>query len=195
MAGDALTGVDFMRMNSGVDTGPVALRETVRIRPEDTAGDLTRRLAEIAAKLGASGLRAMESGHLVFREQSSVGACYARKIDKSEAEIDWRRNAEEVRNHIHGLSPTPGAFSNLSIGGRQERIKVLRAMVVPGSGAPGTILDGEMTVACREGAIRIVEAQRPGRNVVTGPELIRREEILAGVVFAPLAEHSSATRG
>jgi methionyl-tRNA formyltransferase len=192
MAGDPLTGVDFMRMNSGLDTGPVALRETIRIRPEDTAGDLTDRLAEIAANVAASGLRAMETGQLVFREQSSVGACYARKIDKSEAEIDWRRSAEEVRNHIHGLSPTPGAFSYLSTEDRQERIKVMRAKAVPASGAPGTILDGEMTVACRDGAIRILEAQQSGRNVMTGPEFIRSVKILAGSVFAPSAESSSA---
>ncbi len=136
----------------------------------------------------------MEAGQIAFREQSNVGACYARKIDKSEAEIDWRRNAENVRNHIHGLSPTPGAFSNLSIGYGQQRIKVLRARVVVASGAPGTILDGEMTIACGEGAIRILEAQRSGRNVVTGPEFIRGERILAGTVFTSSEEVSSVRR-
>ncbi len=130
MAGDTVTGVDFMRIASGLDTGPVALRETTRIRPQDTAGDLSRRLAEIAAKLTARGLRAMEAGRLEFREQSSEGVCYAGKICKDEAEIDWRRTAEQVRNHVHGLSPTPGAFSNLSAGDRQERVRVLRAEAV-----------------------------------------------------------------
>lgn len=187
MAGDALTGVDFMRIAPGLDTGPVALRETARIRPQDTAGDLAGRLAEIAAKLTVRGLRAMEAGRLEFSEQSSVGVCYAAKIRKAEAEIDWRRSAEEVRNHIHGLSPAPGAFSNLSFGTRRERIKVFRAEAVGASGEPGTVLDGEMRVACGEGAIRVLEAQRSGRNAITGAELIRGEPDLVGAVFAPPA--------
>ena len=114
MAGDHETGVDLMRMEAGLDTGPVALREVVPIRPGDTAGDLATCLAQIAAVLAVRGLNALETGKLVFNEQSSEGACYARKIDKSETEIDWTRDAEAVRNHIHGLSPMPGAFSNLS---------------------------------------------------------------------------------
>jgi methionyl-tRNA formyltransferase len=187
MAGDALTGVDFMRIAPGLDTGPVALRETARIQPQDTAGDLAGRLAEIAAKLTVRGLRAMEAGRLEFFEQSSVGVCYAAKIRKAEAEIDWRRSAEEVRNHIHGLSPAPGAFSNLSFGARRERIKVFRAEAVGASGEPGTVLDGEMRVACGEGAIRVLEAQRSGRSAITGAELIRGEPNLVGAVFAPPA--------
>ena len=188
MAGNSLTGVDFMRINSGLDTGPVALRETTPIRPQDTAGDLAGRLAEIAAKLTVRGLRAMEAGRLEFHEQSSVGVCYAAKIRKAEAEIDWRRSGEEVRNRIHGLSPAPGAFSNLSAGDRRDRIKVFRAEAVSASGAPGTVLDGEMTVACGHGAVRILEAQRSGGKVMTGAELIRGEPDLVGVAFAPLAE-------
>lgn len=194
MAGDTVTGVDLMRMNSGLDTGPVALRETTVIRAEDTAGDLSRRLAGLAATLAARGLRAMESGRLEFREQSGVGACYAPKIRKGEAEIDWTRDAEDDRNHIHGLSPTPGAFSNLSFGGRLERVKALRAKAVGASGAPGTILDGEMTVACGRGAIRILEAQRSGRRVMTGAELMRGEKVLVGAVFTPSAEPAFAPR-
>ncbi len=195
MAGDALTGVDFMRIDSGLDTGPVALRETTPIRPEDTAGDLSRRLAEIAAKLTARGLRAMEAGRLEFRPQSSEGICYAGKIGKGEAQIDWRRAAEEVRNHIHGLSPAPGAFSSLSIGGRLERIKAFRAEAVSASGAPGTILDYAMTIACGRGAIRILEAQRAGRNAMTGAELVRGEKGLVGAVFTPSAEPTDKPGG
>jgi methionyl-tRNA formyltransferase len=195
MAGDALTGVDFMRIDSGLDTGPVALRETTPIRPEDTAGDLSRRLAEIAAKLTARGLRAMEAGRLEFRPQSSEGICYAGKIGKGEAQIDWRRAAEEVRNHIHGLSPAPGAFSSLSIGGRLERIKAFRAEAVSASGAPGTVLDYAMTIACGRGAIRILEAQRAGRNAMTGAELVRGEKGLVGAVFTPSAEPTDKPGG
>jgi len=187
MAGDEMTGVDLMRMNTGLDTGSIGLRETVRIDPQNTWGDLTFRLAEVAAKLAVRGLRAMSNGRLEFRQQETVGATYARKIDKSEAEIDWKRSAVEVRNHIHGLSPTPGAFSDLSIGQRRERIKMLRAEVVVASGNPGTILDDEMTIACGEGAIRVLQAQRPGKNAKTGRELVRGDRILVGTVFEPAA--------
>ncbi len=137
MAGDHETGVDLMRMEAGLDTGPVALREVVPIRPGDTAGDLATCLAQIAAVLAVRGLNALETGKLVFNEQSSEGACYARKIDKSETEIDWTRDAEAVRNHIHGLSPMPGAFSNLVIRGGVERVKILRAEIARGAGGPG----------------------------------------------------------
>jgi len=185
IAGDAETGVDLMRMEKGLDTGPVALREVVPIRPDDTAGDITRSLAEIAAKLAARGLQAMVRGNLKFREQSGTGACYAPRIDKGEAEIDWRRGATQVRNHIHGLSPTPGAFSNVPIGGRLERMKIFRVEASASNGAPGTILDSEMTVACGEGAVKILEGQWAGRTLMSGPEIVQRDHRLAGTTFIP----------
>jgi methionyl-tRNA formyltransferase len=194
MAGDKQTGVDFMRMDAGLDTGPVAMRETIPIHPEDTAGDLTRRLAVIAASLTTRALRQIQSSRLEFWEQSKDGVCYARKIEKSEANLDWRKNAEEVRNRIHGLSPTPGAFSNLLIGNRLERIKVLRAEVIAANGAPGTVLDDDMTVACGASAIRILSAQRSGRTPMSGLELVRGAKIAPGAVFTPSAGPSSALR-
>jgi methionyl-tRNA formyltransferase len=183
MAGDPATGVDLMRMEEGLDTGPIALREVVPIRPQDTAGDLANRLAQIAAQMAIRGLNALESGSLEFTEQASVGACYARKIDKRDTEIDWTRDAEAVRNHIHGLSPAPGAFSNLVIRDKVERIKILRAETASSGGAPGTVLDKAMTVACGKGAIRVLEGQRSGRTALSGRELMRRESLLAGSVF------------
>jgi methionyl-tRNA formyltransferase len=192
MTGDAETGVDLMRMDEGLDTGPVALREVVPIRPEDTAGDLTDRLAQIAAKLAARGLFAMECGKLRLTEQSSSGACYARKIDKNEGEIDWGRSAAQIRNQIHGLSPTPGAFSNLFFGNRPDRIRILRAEAVGQTGAPGTILDDEMTVACGHGAIRILEGQRASRVVMAGREIMRRESVAVGATFMRPEKSSSA---
>jgi methionyl-tRNA formyltransferase len=111
MAGDVQTGVDLMRMEARLDTGPIAMREVITIGPEDTTGDLTIRLAVVAAKLAASALRSMEAGLLEYRGQSSFGVCYAHKIEKSEAEIDWTRGAEVVRDQIHALSPAPGAHS------------------------------------------------------------------------------------
>jgi methionyl-tRNA formyltransferase len=191
MAGDPETGVDLMRMEAGLDTGPVALREVVPIRPEDTAGDLTHRLAQIAAGLAVRGLTALEAGSLVFHEQPSADACYAHKIDKREAEIDWSRDAVAVRNHIHGLSPSPGAFSTLAIRGAVERIKILRAETAPADGPPGTILDEEMTIACGKGAIRILEGQRAGRTAVAGGQLMRRESVPVGAAFAPSGTSST----
>ncbi len=192
IAGDGATGVELMRMEEGLDTGPVAMRELVPIRPEDTAGDLTSRLARVAAKLAVRGLSELESGKIEFVEQPTAGATYARKIEKAEAEIDWRQTAIQVRNRIHGLSPYPGAFSNLDLGQRLERIKFLRSETVDTSGAPGTILDEEMTVACGEGAIRVLQGQRAGRIVLPGHELMRRESLPPGAMFRPPERSSSA---
>jgi methionyl-tRNA formyltransferase len=191
MAGDTETGVDLMRMEEGLDTGPVALREVAGIQPKDTAGVVARRLAEVAAKLMVRGLNAMERGSLAFREQSSFGVCYARKIGKGEAEIDWTRGAVEICNHIHGLSPTPGSFSNLSIGNRLERVKILKAEATRACGAPGTILDDQMTVACGNGAIRIIEGQRAGRAAMPGPNIVRGEQALLGATFMRARKSSS----
>ena len=195
MAGDVETGVVLMRMEEGLDTGPVAMREVVPIKPEDTAGDLTNRLAPVAAELAARGLFELESGKLEFAQQPTAGVSYAHKIEKAEAEIDWRKSAIEVRNHIHGHSPSPGAFSNLCLSGRLERIKILRAEAVGASGVPGTILDGDMTVACGVGAIRVLEGQRAGRVVVQGDELMRRESLSPGAMFKPLEKSSSGREG
>lgn len=186
MAGDIETGVDLMRLEEGLDTGPVALRETLPIRPEDTAGELADRLAGAAAELAKLGLRRLESGTLEFAEQPKSGVTYARKIEKSEAEIDWSLPAEQVRNIIHGLSPSPGAFSNLALQSETQRIRILRAEVVVASGDPGTLLDKQMTVACGGDALRLVEVQRPGGKVVQGHEMMRQQSLSPGAAFKTL---------
>lgn len=183
MAGDTQTGVDVMRMDAGLDTGPTTMREITPILPEDTAGELTARLAPIAAKLSVSALRLLDAGLLEFREQSPVGACYAHKIEKSEAEIDWTQGAERVRNQVHGLSPAPGAWSKVLIGSREESIKFLRVEVTTGAGAPGTLLSEDMSVACGTGAIRVLQGQRSGKTVMSGHELMRGAKLARGVVF------------
>jgi methionyl-tRNA formyltransferase len=182
MAGDSQTGIDVMRMDAGLDTGPIAMREIVPIRPDETTGDLTSRLAEIAAKLAVSVLGSMETG-VSFREQSTLGVCYARKIEKSEAEIDWTQTAETVRNHIHALSPAPGAFSKVLIGGKEENIKLLRAEVGKGTGTPGMLLSDEMRIACGVGSIRILQGQRSGKAVMSGRELMRGAALAPGAIF------------
>jgi methionyl-tRNA formyltransferase len=183
MAGDLQTGVDVMCMDAGLDTGPIATREIVSIHSNETAGDLTSRLAAIAAKLAVSALKSMEAGVLKFREQSTVGVCYAHKIKKSEAEIDWTQSAETVRNHIHALSPAPGAFSKILIGGREENIKLFRAEVETPAGTPGMLLSEEMRIACGVGSIRILQGQRSGKAVMSGRELMHGTPLAPGAIF------------
>ena len=183
MAGDAETGVDLMRMEEGLDTGPVARQVRTPIRPDETAGELAARLAEIGARLVVESLPELAAGRLEFRPQASEGATYARKIDKSEAAIDWSESAVTTRGRIHGLSPSPGAYGEIVIGGKPERIKILRAEVVARGGAAGTIVDPSMIVACGDQAIRILAGQRPGKTAMSGEELMRGAKLEIGARF------------
>ena len=191
MAGDAETGVDLMRMEAGLDTGPVAREIRAPIRSDETAGELAARLAEFGAHLIAESLPQLAAGRLVFRPQSVEGATYAHKIDKNEAAIDWSADAVAVRNRIHGLSPAPGAHSEIAIGGLLERVKILRAEVVERAGAPGDIVDPTMIVACGDKAIRVVAAQRPGKTPMSGAELMRGAKLEVGARFNRLAPPQS----
>ena len=191
MASDAETGVDLMRMEAGLDTGPVAREIRAPIRPDETAGELAARLAALGAQLIAESLPELAAGRLVFRPQSVEGATYAHKIDKSEAAIDWSADAVAVRNRIHGLSPAPGAHSEIAIGGRLERVKILRAEVVEGAGPPGAVVEASMVVACGDKAIRVVAAQRPGKTLMSGAELMRGAKLDVGAQFNPPAPPQS----
>jgi methionyl-tRNA formyltransferase len=183
MAGDARTGVDVMRMDAGLDTGQIAMREIVPIHPRETAGDLTSRLAAIAAKLSVRALQSMEAGLLEFHKQSTIGVRYAHKIEKSEAEIDWTQSAETVRNHIHALSPAPGAFSKVFLGNKEENIKLFRAEATTGTGSPGMLLSEDMRIACGAGAIQVLQGQRSGKTVMSGRELVRGTSLAPGAIF------------
>jgi methionyl-tRNA formyltransferase len=183
MSGDRETGVDVMCMDAGLDTGPIAMRQVIPIRPHETAGDLTSRLAVLAATLSVNALQSMEAGLLEFREQPSASVCYAHKIKKNEAEIDWTQSAEGVRNQIHGLSPTPGAFSKVVTGNRHETIKFFRAEVAMGTGSPGMLLSEDMRIACGVGAVRVLQGQRAGKTMMNGHELMRGAKLAPGVNF------------
>jgi len=183
MAGDSRTGIDVMRMDAGLDTGPIAMREIVAVRSDETAGDLTSRLAAVAAKLSVYALQSMEASLLEFHEQPTTGACYARKIEKSETEIDWTQSAETVRNHVHALSPAPGAFSKVVIGDKAENIKLFRVEATTGTGPPGTLLSEDMRIACGAGAIRVLQGQRSGKTVMSGRELVRGTTLAPGAIF------------
>lgn len=185
MAGDAETAVMVMRMEEGLDTGPVALAERVAIAPDMTAGDLHDRLAPLGADLMARALAALERDALTLTPQPEAGVTYAAKIDKNETRIDWRRPGKEVHDHCRGLSPFPGAWFEIAGDGGKPpvRIKVLRTARGEGSGPPGTVLDDRLTVACGDGAIRILEAQRAGRAPMSAQEFLRGAPLKPGTAL------------
>jgi methionyl-tRNA formyltransferase len=173
MAGDAQTGVMVMQMETGLDTGPVGMVERVTIGPDETAGDLHDRLSRLGADLMVRALAALSRGSLVFQPQAEAGLIYAHKIEKAESRIDWSRPAQAVHDHIRGLSPFPGAWFEADFGRGPERIKVLRTALSEGEGTPGTRFRGDLTIACGEGALRLVEIQRAGKGPVKADEFLR----------------------
>ena len=190
MAGDAETGMMVMRMEEGLDTGPVGLVEKCAIGPDMTAGDLHDRLMHIAATLMVEALSRIQTETLAFTLQAVDGVTYARKIDKSETRVDWTRPAAEVHNHIRGLSPFPGAWCEVDIGGRTERLKLLRSTLSEGLSLSGDlsesggILDDRLTVACGSGAVRLVEVQRAGGKPAAASEFLRGAKIVKGMKFS-----------
>lgn len=179
MAGDAETGMMVMRMEEGLDTGPVAGLEKVTIGPEMTGGELHDRLMAVGATLMVKALADLEDGRLEAVPQAVEGVTYAKKIDKAETRIDWGLPAEMVDNNIRGLSPFPGAWCE--IGGRSERLKLLRSRRAAGQGEPGTVLDDRLEIACGDGAVRLVEVQRAGGKPVTADEFLRGAKIVKGM--------------
>ncbi len=163
MAGDKESGVGVMKMEEGLDTGPVASEARVAIGPDMTAGELHDALAALGAPLMADALETLTQGELAFTPQSVEGVTYAQKIDKVEARIGWTRPAAELHNLVRGLSPAPGAFFEADLGAGVERVKVLRTKVEPGAGEAGEALDDEGLIACGEDALRLLRVQRAGK--------------------------------
>jgi methionyl-tRNA formyltransferase len=180
MAGDAETGMMIMKMDEGLDTGPVALTRRVAIEPDMTAGELHDALMASGADLMAEAMSALEAGTLDLVPQASEGATYARKIAKDETRIDWSRPAGEVHNHIRGLSSFPGAWCEMAADGKAERLKVLRSTLGSGSGAAGAILDDNLTVGCGDGSVRLVEVQRSGGKPMQADAFIRGAKLAVG---------------
>jgi methionyl-tRNA formyltransferase len=169
MAGDTRTGVMVMKMDEGLDTGPVALVEEMPIGAHMTAGELHDRMMVVGADLMGRALAALERGSLTFTPQSEEGVTYANKVEKSETRIDWSRPAQQIHNQVRGLSPFPGAWFMLG----DTRIKVLHSTVVEGTGAPGTMLDDQLTIACGEDAVQLLEVQREGRSAMDAAAFVR----------------------
>lgn len=173
MAGDAESGVMVMKMDVGLDTGDVAMAERLAISDNMTAADLHDRLSRLGADLMVRAMAALDRGGLQLKKQSEDGVTYAAKIDKAEARIDWSKPAHAVLRHIHGLSPFPGAWAELSGVTENARVKILRCELAKGSGAPGEVLDNQLTIACGEGAIRILELQREGKARMQAIDFLR----------------------
>lgn len=176
MAGDTETGVAVMKMEAGLDTGPVGVVERIPIGADMTAGELHDRMMGVGADLMGRALAALERGGLVFTPQPEAGVTYAAKIEKSETRIDWSKPAHEVHDHIRGLSPFPGAWFPLG----EARVKVLRAARVEGAGAPGEALDDRLAIACGSGAVRLLELQKAGKQPMTAEAFLNGNAVPPG---------------
>jgi len=184
MAGDAETGVAVMKMEEGLDTGPVAMVERVAIAPDANAGELHDRLMVLGADLMVRALAALSRGGLGFTPQPEQGVTYAHKLTNEDARIDWARPARAVHDHIRGLSPFPGAFFTADFGKGEERVKVLRAERSDGAGEPGSLLDPKGVVACGGGAVRLLQVQRAGKAPMSAEEFLRGVRLDAGARLA-----------
>ena len=173
MAGDAETGVTIMRMEEGLDTGPMCKVGRIAITPMTTAQSLHDELAALGSQLM---IEVLAQETITCTPQPSDGVTYAKKIDKAEARVDFTKNAAEVRNHIHGLSPFPGAWFEVN----GTRVKALLCDVVQASAAPGTFIDDRLTIACGTGAIRLLKLQREGKGAMEAQDFLRGFPIAAG---------------
>jgi methionyl-tRNA formyltransferase len=180
MAGDDESGVMVMKMDAGLDTGDVAMVGRVTVTDSMTASDLHDVLAQAGAGLMVRAMAALERGELKLTPQDADGVTYAAKIAKEEARIDWTRPAREVLRHCHGLSPFPGAWSEIDIDGQPVRLKILRCELARGQGAPGELIDTDLTVACGDSAVRIVELQRAGKQPMTAEVFLRGTRLPSG---------------
>lgn len=180
MAGDADSGVTIMQMDEGLDTGAMMMREALPIGADATTGELHDVLAAQGARLMPVALAAADRGSLVATPQPADGVTYAEKISKSESRIDWSKSARDVHNHIRGLSPFPGAWFEFD----GVRIKALRSTLGAGSGAPGTAVSDDLTIACGDGAVRLVQVQREGKKAMNAEEFLRGTALVKGVVVS-----------
>jgi methionyl-tRNA formyltransferase len=188
MAGDEETGVMVMRMDEGLDTGPVAMVERMAITPHMSAGEAHDRLARLGADLMTRALAALSRDALIFTPQDKRATIeYAHKISNNETEIDWQQDAVIVHNHIRGLSPWPAAWTTINVRGKRERLKILRSRVANGnnisSALPGTLLDNKMTIACGTGALELITVQRAGKMPLDAAAFLRGADVVIGSKF------------
>jgi methionyl-tRNA formyltransferase len=180
LAGDAETGVAVMRIEEKLDMGAVCLMERTPIGPDETAGELHDRLAELGAKLMVRALHDLEQGALACWPQHDQGVTYAAKIEPGETRIDWSQPAREVHNKIRGLSPHPGTWFEVELNGKRERVRALRSTLAEGEGKPGTVLDDQLTIACGKGSVRLLQVHRAGKRPMPVAEFRRGAELPVG---------------
>jgi methionyl-tRNA formyltransferase len=179
MAGDTESGVTIMRMDEGLDTGAMAMADRLPILSDMTAGDLHDALARLGADLMVRALAALERGTLTLTPQPENGVTYAAKIAKEETRIDWKKPWRQVHDHIRGLSPFPGAWFEID----GVRVKALRSTRGDGQGNPGTVLDDKLTIACGDGAVRLVQVQRAGKQPMSADDFLRGAMVSRGTRF------------
>ncbi len=177
MAGDAESGITIMQMDEGLDTGAMVMAERLPIAPDMTAGELHDALGRLGAELMPRVLAALQRGTLKLTPQPEAGVTYAEKVHKDETRIDWSKPWRDVHNHIRGLSPFPGAWFELG----HVRVKALRSTHGAGSAQPGTLLDDRLTVACGEGALRLTQVQRAGKQPMAAEDFLRGTPMKAGM--------------
>jgi methionyl-tRNA formyltransferase len=187
MAGDIETGMMVMKMDKGLDTGPVALTRKVTIGPDMTAGELHDALSLVGAEAMAEAMAKLEAGELQTVAQPDEGVLYAAKIDKAETRVDFSRTAADVHNHIRGLSPFPGAWTEIEVNGKPERVKLIASRLAEKEGAlaaPGTALDDHLTIACGTGAVSLVRLQKAGGKALSAEDFLRGTPLPKGMVIA-----------
>jgi methionyl-tRNA formyltransferase len=179
LAGDAETGVSIMQMDAGLDTGPLLSRRAIAIAPDDDAGSLHDKLAELGGEEIVVALSALERGDVARAPQPSAGVTYAAKLGREETWLDWRRRAIELERAVRAFRPAPGAIARLA----GEPVKLWRSRVVPGEGVPGTVLNSQdaLTVACGEAALALEEMQRAGGRRMSAPEFLRGHPVQPGM--------------
>jgi methionyl-tRNA formyltransferase len=180
LAGDRISGVTIMRMDEGLDTGPMLLRESVTIGPKTNAGRLHDDLAAMGARMIVEALAKLEAGKIEETPQPDEGVTYAAKIDKAETRIDWARPAAEIERQLRAFAPLPGAWFELN----GERIRALAGSAVSDRGKPGEALDDSLTVACGEGAIRLELVQRAGKGAMDTAAFLRGRAVPKGTLLA-----------
>lgn len=175
MAGDDVTGMMIMKMDIGLDTGPYILTEKIAISDETTAGQLHDQLMDISGPLAVKAMQLLERGKIELIEQSADGITYAAKIDKAECRIDFDKNAEDVHHHIMGLSPVPGAWFELGEGKKAIRVKVLKSKLVDyiDRAPSGTLVDDQLTIACKNGAVQLLQLQKAGGKKMDAQSFLR----------------------
>jgi methionyl-tRNA formyltransferase len=176
MAGDAATGITFMQMDEGLDTGPILLQESVPILASLTAATLHDLLAECGARLILEALDAAETGTLQPQPQPEDGVTYAKKIEPADARIAWSDHADAIERKVRAFAPRPGAWFEID----GIRVKLLGAGVVAGVGEPGTVLDDHLTVACGDGAIKLLHLQREGKRALDSEAFLRGTPVAKG---------------